>query len=147
MANNKKLSPSTRVKVTNNYNSSISFWADGKKFLFLRPNSFLNIEFRYIQELYSNCPAMIEKGYIIFEKEVYEELEVSEEMRKKILNIEEVEKLLNESAEKIEEILEDTTEVVKENLALKAKEKGIDSKKKEKVIKEKTGFNIISEDE
>lgn len=133
-----------KVKVINNTTGSIGFRdMNDKKYLFNTKNSFKNIDFEIIEGLYNEYPNYITKGYLLLSPiTAYAELGIGEDEYKKFLSMKDIEKLLEEDADTIEQIVEELPAPIKENVAIIAKEKKIDSSKKRKAIKKTTGFDI-----
>jgi hypothetical protein len=150
MANKKNegLSADSKIKVINNTTGSLSFkGVDDRKYLFQKGGSYKLVPLSVIEGLYNECSTFITNAYIfIDDKEVYNYLGVSDEEYKKIIPLKEVEEILNKDNSELQEILENATDVVKENVAIIAKKKGIDSKSKTKVIKDTTGFDINADE-
>lgn len=139
-----------KVKVTNNTTGSLGFRSlDDKQYTFRTKGAYRNIDFYIVEGLYNEHPAYITDGYVLLSpSSVYAELGIEEELVKKLLNIQEIEKMLdNEDAETIEQVVESLPTPIKENVATVAKEKKIDSAKKQKAIKKTTGFDIAPQDD
>lgn len=145
-----KLTDKSIIRVVNNTTGSLSFYDnDEKKHSFPRKNSFKDMELSKIEGVYNSSPNLIEHGHIVFkDKRVYDYLGMPEEVYSKLLTLEDIEKILVEETDvKLKEIIEEVPKSVKENIAKVAKEKGIDSKKKVKAIKEVTGFDVGEDEE
>jgi hypothetical protein len=150
MANTTKLTETSKVKTINNTTGSISFiGVDDRKYLIMQPNGYKMIPLNVIEGLYNDYPKMIRDGYFVFDdKRVYEYLMIEPEVYEKLIINTDVEKFLDEKTpDEIKETLEQMPNPIKENVATIAKQKGIDSKRKAKAIKDATGFEINSQDE
>jgi hypothetical protein len=142
------LTSKSQIKVINNTKGSLSFIGiDGKKYLFVKENSYRMIDLPVVEGLYSEFENFVIKGFVLLDKQVYEYLGIPEDIYGKLISLSEVEELLEKSAEEIAEKLDEVSDVIKENIAMVAKEKKLDSRKKTKVIKEATGFDIEEENE
>lgn len=145
-----KLTENSKVRIINNTTGSLSFYdVDDRKHSFPRKNAFKDLELSKVEALYNASPNLIEHGHIIFkDKRVYDYIGVPEEIYSKLFSLEEIEKMLDEDTDiELKEKIADLPRSIKENVARVAKEKGVDSKKKVKVIKETTGFDVENHDE
>lgn len=139
------LKANTMIKVINNTIGSLSFRGiDDKKYLFTKPNSYKLIPYSVIEGIYNDSENLISQGYILFDtKNVYEELGVPKEVYEKLYSMEQIKELLdNTDSDELTEELNEVSNVIKENVAIVAKDKKLDSKKKIKAIKEATGFDV-----
>jgi hypothetical protein len=142
------LTSKSQVKVINNTKGSLSFIGiDGKKYLFVKENSYRMIDLPVVEGLYNEFERFITEGYVLLEKQVYDHLGVPEEIYGKLISLMQIEELLEKDADEIANALDEVPDVIKENIAMVAKEKKIDSRKKAKVIKEATGFDIEDDEE
>lgn len=99
-----------------------------------------------LNDFYGAYPRLFEEGYVIpLDKAVYGLIGVDEDIQKRIMSVEEIEKMIDKcDVNEIEEALDRVTDVVAENIAEVASEKNIDSQKVAKQIKKKTGKDIIT---
>jgi hypothetical protein len=143
------LNRKSQVKVTNNTTGSLSFKGiDEKRYFFPKGGSYKLIDLGVIEGLYNECEKMIAGGYIIFDDiKVYDFLDVSEDIYKKLIPLDKIEEFLNKDEIELKEVLEEVPNNIKSNVATVAKQKGIDSRKKIKAIKDSTGFDVEPDDE
>jgi hypothetical protein len=144
-----KLNEKSMIKIINNTIGGVSFRDfNDRKHLLPKPKSFKNVELGIIEAFYNDDANFLEQGYIVFEDvRVYDYLGIPEEIYKKILPLDSIEKFLEQDAEVIKEELADMPKAVKENVAMVAKGKKMDSRKKTKAIKDATGFDVEAEEE
>lgn len=144
-----KLTSKSIVKIVNNTTGLLNFRDfEGRKHNFPRFESYKMMSMAQIEGLYGDSPSLIEGGYVIFpDVRVYQHLGMEEQDYSKLISKEQIEKLLEKSADEIVDALKDAPSNIKDNVATVAKRKKVDSKKKVKAIKEATGKSIDVEDE
>lgn len=146
---NDRLNSKTLIKVINNTTGLLSFMGiDGRKYSFNRAGAFRMVELGILEGLFNEHENFITHGYIyLADKRAYDYLGIPVEVYSKIKTLKELDEMLEKDADELKEELKELPNPMKENIAIIAKSKGIDSKKKIKAIKEVTGFDVEQDDE
>lgn len=143
---------SKKFKIKNNSLCNLTIVdPSNQDMLYSFPNTAIIKEFEIekLMEFYGSYPRLFEEGYVIpINKEVYTLLGIDESVVEKIKTVDEIKQVLvNGNEEEVENVLDEAPSNIKENIVEVAKNEKIDSRKKAKVIKDKTGVDITNIEE
>ena len=135
-----------KVWVENNMPHTVVYWrANDRRDELNRQGERRQLTLEDLSVIYSMCPKFLEEGVLyIKDKKVREYFNLD---YSKVIYFKELDKVLDLETEKLEKVIDRVSDTAKEQVANKAKAKGVDSKKKTKIIEEKTGKKITKEEE
>lgn len=142
----KKITDKTLVKVFNNSTGSAGYTVDNITRKFDKPNSYREIEFKEILNLFNTAGGrelFSEDILLIKDNTIREELSLHP-MDKYVLDEEGIKNLFNGSDDELEDVLQNCTDLILEKITQVAIELPLNELSKVNLIKNYTGLDIYS---
>lgn len=146
MAVAKKITAKTMVKVFNNSTGSVGYTVDNITRKFDKPNSFRDVEFKELQDLFNTAGGrelFSEDILLIKDNSIREELSLHP-MDKYILDEKGIKELFSKSDDELEDVLQNCTDLILEKITQVAIDLPLNDLGKVNLVKTYTGLDIYS---